>query len=168
MIAAEKNQIIKRIRVEKCKLVGLDGSPGAGKKTFARSLANIFSGNLIQFDKYLSNVSAGKYYDILNLDELKIDIENGLKSQNIIFVVGICLQEILGKINVVPDLIIYVRNKHLKFWTNMDIDKTKLDVIINTIEMNSNKVEREDLESTNAKYHHYFSPVTRSDLVYEW
>ncbi|MFH1249485.1 MAG: hypothetical protein V1715_00095, partial [bacterium] len=148
--------------------VGLDGSLGAGKKTLARSLANEFSGSLIQFDKYLRDISAEKYSDFLKLDELKIDLENKLKSQNIVFVVGICLQEILGKIDIVPDIIIYVRNKHNNFWTNMDIDKTELEVIINKIKMDSNKVEREDLGITNAKYHHYFSPVARSDIFYEW
>ena len=79
--------------------------------------------------------------------------------------------EILGEIHINPDITIYVRNKYENFWTNKEINEKELEVIIKRIEnskTNYDKIDREDLEIANAKYHCNFKPISNSDLVYEW
>ena len=171
MLINEVDQIFEIIKKNNYRLIGLHGAPKAGKSNLAKVLSQQLKCNIIGLDDYLPIKLKGRYPDFIDFNKLKDDINYFLQFEPILIIEGICLLEILVKINLNPDLKIYIKNNYENFWTNNDIDEDRLNCIISKIEKyhkNQPSTDTEDLEISNAKYHCIYKPVANSDIVYEW
>lgn len=104
---------LKKIGVcNKKQIVGVDGFLGAGKTCLADNIKNNFNNNsiaILDIDDKKKNYykhNKGSVLKYTNFDKIKKDIMNCKTS---IFIVSICLFQIFEKININPDLSIYVK-----------------------------------------------------------
>lgn len=105
--------LFEKLRTEQCNIIGVDGTNGARKTTVASALAMELDLPLISLDDYLQK-NQGGFIEFLQYDELSNDIR---KHHNFI-VEGVCLLQALEKVNIQPDVLLYVKRYHLGLWAD--------------------------------------------------
>ena len=164
--------IINRIVESNARIIGIDGAPFSGKSTLAGTLTVQIRAESFSFDKgYIPTNPKGRYPDYVDAKKLKSDVESALERGAKVVIEGPCLRSILKKVNIHPDLIIYVRNKNnATDFINQDITEREylqLESDINNILKHVPDSDGECLEKDNARYHMEFLPVSKADIVYE-
>ena len=93
------------------RVIGLEGFCGAGKSWLAEALVREHGFRDIETDKYVRVKGGDSYYvDRLDLDALKNDIEEAESTQDVRCVIhGICLRDILHRIDKKADAYLYVK-----------------------------------------------------------
>lgn len=170
------DDLIHRMRTHvsanRCLIIGVDGTDGAGKTFLAQAINKSCSGNLISVDSYLDQ-NKGEYFSNIRFDELKQEIERLRKKESPLFIEGICLLKILDKIETKPNILVYV--KHIDrngYWRDERFcDPTrsledKLDSIIrieNSIGIGKGpgNLDREIVE-----YHHNYKPQEKANYIF--
>lgn len=90
-------------------IVSIDGVVGAGKTTFAYKMLAQFGGNILSVDDYLTP-SHGSYLQWIKFRQMKLDFEKlKHRSKSLIVIEGICILAVLQKIDITPDLKVYLR-----------------------------------------------------------
>ena len=90
-------------------IIGIDAWPGAGKTTLARELSWRFKGASVDTDFFRCDEKIEKYsyVDSRKYCELKKSI---IDRDYWIFIAGICLVEIMERLEIRPDIFIYVKS----------------------------------------------------------
>ena len=121
----DEQELVSLVSKHRHKKIGLDGLPGVGKTTLAEHLATALGLDLVKLDDYFSTNPCPTDEEILRLrqegfvnsldyERLQADLR-GMKS----FVIeGICLLEVLNRLDTHLDLIIYVKKQHLGQWVD--------------------------------------------------
>jgi len=99
------NEIIELIERGNFQLICIDGIDGVGKSTLADKLSVSLGFSSINLDDYVEE-EKGNFVDFLNLARLSAAIN---ESKQAIIIEGICLLEVLSKIDRSPDLLIYIK-----------------------------------------------------------
>ncbi len=103
------------IRDKGCCRIGIDGTNGAGKSTTASKLAEILGLTHLNLDEYLQKKKGG-FLDYLKYPEIKQKI-----SELECFVIdGVCLLNVLEKIGIDVDCLIYVKRIRHGLWADKD------------------------------------------------
>jgi len=102
---SDVNEIVELINGGTFQLIGIDGIDGAGKSTLAEKLSGLLGLNHINLDDYAEK-EKGTFVDFLDLNRLN-DALN--ESQQAVIIEGICLLEVLSRIDRCADLLIYIK-----------------------------------------------------------
>lgn len=151
-------------------IIGIDGFNGSGKSYLAEKIMTYLHGVLFSLDCYAGK-NTGVYLN--NFDYERLLKEFNLINQDVRVIIfeGICLLNILEKIDIQLDKLIYV--KHFSsdgFW----IDDRLCDPNI-TLEEALSTIKRMEtncppgignLEREIAKYHHIYNPIEKSQILF--
>ena len=109
MQVADALETIKgRIAGDMVQVVGVDGVQGVGKSTLARRLANECGLCLVSLDDFL-NPDQNRYVDALRIGEAQSACRAVLDAGARLVVEGLCLLEVLDRIGIRADILIYLR-----------------------------------------------------------
>ncbi len=150
--------------------IGVDGTNDAGKSTMAGNLSKILGLRHLNLDEFLIKESGG-YLDYLKYDEIKLQT-----SETKCFVVeGVCLLNVLEKIDTSIDCLIYVKRMRHNLWADereCEITEEIEDFISNEKELMSlfqqtgNVPDSLGLAEEIIRYHYKFKPHKKADLFY--
>lgn len=98
------NEIIGNLGSKPEGIIGIDGHLGAGKSKIAIYLSNFYEIPLLHVDDYLSP-GQDAYFEAVKYGDLKLEIFNAKKP---LIVEGVCLLEVLDKINTVPNHFFFI------------------------------------------------------------
>lgn len=109
--SALSEDICNKIRVlDMARVVGIEGFMGSGKTELGNEIASNIGAGIIHLDDYaLKSHETRTYNECINYMELKSCIDNFRNSYQKIIIEGICLQEVLLSIKIVPDFLIYIK-----------------------------------------------------------
>ncbi len=182
-----KTEVVEQVTSKGFQLLSIDGKDGCGKSTLADFLSKDtgFIHINLDEDKYLKK-NQGKYIDFIKYDILQDDLISLLKNDEIIIVDGICVLNIIDKINLNPEFKIYVkkllshdnwydgRNFNYSISVN-EIINEKEKTLKNFIKMES-KLEGKSYEKYKyqesicheiIRYHHEYKPDLNAHVIYE-
>lgn len=143
--------ILKR---DQFNLIAIDGYCGQGKTFLAGKLSSNFEIPCIELDtsNYLHKNNGG-YIDWIKYDHLKEELEKLQKGKKSIIVEGICVLDILKKINFTPSIHIYIKkliggkwpkDKYLDYSLNINDVISKEEEEIDDFNNWSNSYEESD------------------------
>lgn len=180
-----KNNVACEVENAQIKIITIDGKDGSGKSTVANELCldQRFVHVNLDDSRYLDTKKGG-YVDYIKNDTLLKDIQ---KNQGkIIILDGICILEIMSRINQIPDLKIYVKktDKNGHWYDGLDFDYSRdPEDIIQESENDTKKFMELEMVMDGKKYpkyeyyesifheliryHHNYTPDLNSDIVYE-
>jgi uridine kinase len=95
--------------------IGIDGANGSGKSTLSTELSKVLGFSHINLDDYLEK-NKGGFLEYLRYK----DIEKKLQSLEKYVVEGVCLLEVLEKINHSIDYFVYVQRMRHGIWADED------------------------------------------------
>ena len=119
-----------------CLLIAVDGVHGSGKSTLAQAIGEKLGGRVISLDERYLEKHTGAYRSSIRYEVLREDIERFKTEERALVIEGVCLLEILDKVDVSPDVAIYVKRiDQYGFWVDAGIcDRTQgLDQILEQI-----------------------------------
>lgn len=103
-IYTKSEDIVELLRINKPKIIGIDGKDGTGKSTLAKELSNKLSYKIICLDNYI-NKKQGGYFKFINLQDLKNEIN--LNKNNSLIIEGVMVLKIFQALNISLDFFIY-------------------------------------------------------------
>jgi hypothetical protein len=131
-------------RFEGPAIIGIDGWTGAGKTTLGTALANLVGGSAYDLDVALTHDLNG-YADAVRLDE----VAEALKQPDgLLFVSGICLQQVLSDAARTASAQIYLKRMATWGWADEDELSGKLPEVVGA----SGEAVRQELRSYHAKW----------------
>ena len=142
------------------RIVGIEGSYGAGKTYLGRSLAKHLNGSLFSTDCFVATQGGHTgYVDRLDLYRLKKVITEALRLSQPVILEGICLRDVISRVPPMPvDLFIYVKVLSGETWHyGADLEDFEQGGCESAI--------REPHLSVH-KYHHRTQPHKRADVIY--
>lgn len=91
-------------------LIGVDGIAGAGKTWIAsRLVADLMDARLVDLEDH-SNKHAGSFVNAIRYQDLRGALTGQVGQNRVTVVAGVCLLQVLGRLGITPDLLIYVMN----------------------------------------------------------
>jgi hypothetical protein len=173
--------IIKEIEDSGVKIISIDGWTGSGKSFLMDSLE--IEATKISVDDYYKKHS-DQYVDVIYYDDLKDKV---LESKGLIMLEGICIQEVLNRIVIIPDLTIYIKRlSNGGFWSEEEyvnkenaeeifyLDDKNLEYDIITGEKREISDDEKELTEKRqgvfydlVRYHYKYLPHLNSDIVFE-
>ena len=108
------------MRRESFRLVTIDGIDGAGKSPTASWLAGALGFQWIELDKFLNEGKPG-YVDYIRYADLRQRIFDARSQSTPVIVEGVCVLEVLDRIEEKPDLTIYIKRPSADgFWRDFE------------------------------------------------
>ena len=150
--------------------IGIDGIDGAGKSTIANRLSESLGLSHLNLDDYLDKENGG-FLEHLKYDEIK---QHTLKTRHFI-IEGVCLLNVLEKIETSIDCLIYVKRMCHNLWADervCEITEEIEDFINNEKELIGQFQQTESLPGQLGlageiiRYHYKYKPHKKADLFY--
>lgn len=138
-------------------IVGIDGWTGVGKTTLAKALSDAFGGSIFDLDGAL-NRDRSSYAPSLRLGEIS---EALAAPAGLLFVSGICLRQVLGRVGCAANAHIYV--KRMATWGWADEDELEGGSLAGLGADGGNAVRREMRE-----YHASWLPHLNATYEFHW
>jgi len=171
------NQLKVHLVNNRCTVIGIDGKDGVGKSTLAITLADELDLELIEIDKYLIK-NQGGYVDYIKYPILDEILRNAQKLQKSVIIEGICLIEVLERLMVKPDILIYVKRMMPNGWYDSyycEPNKNPEALLKNIKESNekahklfgSPPPQQDDLRFSIIEYHQEYKPTEKADYFFE-
>ncbi len=172
MITDKPEQVLEYIREQDCRSVGIDGVDHSGKAALARDLAMALGWPLFSLDDYLDG-ERGHFLEALRYEQLA----NELTLFPNFMLEGVCLLAAAERMNVTPDLCIYVKRVRHGIW----IDEEAVAVAADDVEAHllHERHSRQVLEGLQKppaflglaeevmRYHALYSPASNADVIFE-
>ena len=152
-------------------IIGIDGAIGAGKSCLAHAIGSRFGETVISLDKYVTS-GKGRYRTSIRYQSLRQDLERYKGQERVLVVEGVCLLEILDRVDVSPDVVVYVKRVSRNgYWLDEETcDRARgLRELLRDIRSREERVKRPgigDLEREVAEYHCHYTPLARATYVY--
>ncbi len=173
------NELKNRESYSQCIIIGIDGFLGVGKTYFTEELKKILNITAVNIDKYRNKNIEGSVMNI-RLKKMKKDIALMSKKRSLI-IEGICLLNILQKIGVKCDLLIYIKrikqvSSSYSCWQDEDTCEYNgnLEDKIKRYELNAKKFSEDpnykpELTAIKEciKYHQEYKPHINADYCYK-
>ena len=162
-------------------IIAIDGMCGSGKSTLAREISQLLGATHIELDNYLNKNLPG-FVEHIEYDEVGQAVGNSSKQQKAIIVEGVCVLEILKRLEYKPDVLIYVKRLGQDgSWDdeiiNFPPDQTAEEVIANLkrstemitemIRVGVSPSNRETVLDEIIRYHYEYHPHEEADVVFE-
>ncbi|UIN54160.1 hypothetical protein [Pseudomonas kribbensis] len=169
MYCINLQEVIGVIRAARAVCIGVDGKDGSGKSTLARQLSVALELPCVSLDSFLKK-DRGGYVKYIDYRKLEADLEE-FKGY---IVEGVCLHQVLRRVEVSPELNIYVRRVKHGVW----LDEDTLDVSLEEVEsvlvrekvlaslFSSGPVVSLGLSEEIIRYHAEFRPHVNADVIY--
>ncbi len=121
-------------------VISVDGTDGSGKTTLAIALSKALDAERIGLDQFLAR-NKGGFVDHLDCKKLQQKVRNASAFSRRTVVEGVCVQKVLDRISVVPNVRIYVKRLIGSEWTDSQlVDQNKTpDQIIADLEEKLNQ-----------------------------
>lgn len=161
-------EVIDAIRAKCTVRIGIDGIDGAGKSTLAREISEALGLPCISLDSFLEKKMDG-YVEHIDYPKLKAALE---KLEGYV-VEGVCLRQVLGRIQLVPSASIYIKRMQHGIWSDeseLNISKP-VDTVLaeaRTIAslFSSTPITSLGLAEEIIRYHAEFRPHDHADVTY--
>lgn len=150
--------------------IGVDGVDGSGKSTIARKLAESLGVPYINLDDHLTR-NNGNYLDSLRYRDI-VQVLAGFQS----FVIdGICLLNVLEKLNLKLDCLVYVKRIRHGYWANESECEVLGDVedfltrereMVQLLEGTATPPDTLGLAEEVIRYHAIYKPHNKADVIY--
>ncbi len=150
--------------------IGIDGTNDAGKSTMAEKLSKILGLMHLNLDNFLIKESGG-YLGYLKYDEIK---QQASETKHFV-IEGVCLLNVLEKIDTSIDCLIYVKRMRHNLWADereCEITEEIEDFISNEKKLMGLFQQTEDVPDSLGlaeeiiRYHYKFKPHKKADLFY--
>ncbi|MDO3527528.1 hypothetical protein ACNRBH_09155 [Ralstonia pseudosolanacearum] len=143
-------------------LITFDGCTSSGKTTLMNNLAGRLKCPAIDLDQYLDR-QRGEFVNALRLPALTDAIEQGCQQSPVVLVSGVCMREVLDRLQFTAAMNIYVqRNSRTGIPSDLDFldleDGHLLDDTLASL--------LSDLDLEIAAYHEHYRPRRNADVVY--
>ncbi len=143
-------------------LIAFDGCTSAGKTTLMNNLARRLKCPAIDLDQYLDR-QRGEFVNALRLPALTDAIEQGRQQSPVVLVSGVCMREVLDRLQFTAAMNIYVqRNSRTGIPSDLDFldleDGHQVDDTLASL--------LSDLDLEIAAYHERYRPRRNADVVY--
>lgn len=146
--------VLERVRSRDKVVIGIDGATGAGKTCLAKSFREDLGVPLLCMDDYVAK-KRGAYVGCLRGKELRCAVDEALEKTGMVIVEGVCLLEILERIEVTVCVHVYVKRiSAVGLWCDFDICDQEL------------SRDKPNVENEVACYHRRFLPHEQADFVY--
>ena len=149
------------IQAQQSRLIGLDGCDGVGKTGLAKRLVELIDGTVADLDNYLEK-GLGFFVEAIRFNSLRADISSAKKP---VIVVGVCLLQVLERIGVSPETLIYIelriRGDRLE-----DEDLEILNAEDSLDKAPPDDLCLSDLRAEIWKYHQQYKPRRQANVVY--
>ena len=99
-------------------IIGIDGLSGSGKTSYGRFLSYFYNVMLIESDAFVTGCILKQEYDF---ESIKRIIDNRLRHSRPVIIEGICIVDLLSKLNMKSGYLIRVVNLHQ--YENKALDK---------------------------------------------
>lgn len=165
----ELSASVKRTKYQR---IGVDGINGARKSSIAVVIAKDLQLELVSLDDYLQK-NKGGYVEFLHYE----DLMKKLRSLDSFIVEGVCLLEVLDRIEISIDCLVYIKRYHLDMWA----DERELVVDLGSVEdflvkereivamlSGESDADGPSLEEDIIRYHSKYRPQDRADITYRW
>lgn len=168
------NELASYIRQSDSLLIGIDGTDGVGKTRLANDLSKMLGFHSIHLDDFLDK-NRGGFLDYLDYSK----IENSLKYHTKCVVEGICLLDVMGRIGIQLEVLIYIKRRQHGLWTDgraLEIEGDLEEFIGAELQMLNDPVLRSPDEPEHEtlgiaeeiiRYHHRYKPQMKANLLYE-
>ena len=150
--------------------IGIDGTDAAGKSTMAGKLSKILGLTHLNLDDFFIKES-GRYLDYLKYNEIRQQA-----SETKCFVVeGVCLLNVLEKIDTPIDCLIYVKRMRHNLWADereceiteeIEVFISKEKELMRLFQQTENMPDSLGLAEEIIRYHYKFKPHKKADLIY--
>lgn len=161
-------EVIDAIRETHAASIGIDGIDGSGKSTLAREISEALVLPCISLDSFLLKDPDG-YVEYMDYPKLKAALEN-LESY---VVEGVCLIQVLRRIQLAPAATIYIKRVQHDFWSDesqLDISEPVEAVLAGARELanlfSAGPVTNLGLAEEVIRYHAEFRPHDHADVTY--
>lgn len=161
-------EVIDAIRAKGAARIGIDGRDGAGKSTLAQEISGALGLPCISLDCFLEEKMDG-YVEHIDYPKLKATLE---KLEGYV-VEGVCLLQVLGRIQLSPSASIYIKRMQHGVWSDeneLDISKPVDAVLAEAREaaslFSSSPVTNLGLPEEVIRYHDEFRPHDHADFIY--
>jgi len=145
-----------RERLRAAAIIGIDGWTGSGKTTLSKALAARMGGATFDLDKALTR-DQRRYVTAIRLDEVAEALSH---ANQLMFVSGICLRQVLKDAGCAASVYIYV--KRMAAWGWADEDEL-VPGLIPEVRGASGELVREELRS----YHERWKPHLQADFEFQ-
>ena len=161
-------EVIDAIRAISAVRIGIDGIECSGKSTLAREISGALGLPCISLDSFVEKKMGG-YVEHIDYSKLKATLEN-LEGY---VVEGVCLHQVLGRIQLAPSASIYIKRMQHGVWSDeerLDINEP-VDAVLNRERENTSRILCEPVSNLGLaeeviRYHAEFRPHDHADVTY--
>jgi hypothetical protein len=165
---ADREKLLLEISpINQC-IIAIDGEDGVGKTTYlAPFLKEKLGANVFNIDENL-NKEMGGCLDHINYSQVKRDLNCIPKGP--IIIEGVALLDVLNRIGVKPDFIIYACNRSwFNEWESYEDDKLTLEQIIDDVKRKilivSSSCQLTEFRKEVYQYTFQFNPFKNADKI---
>lgn len=158
---------IENLSLKSSGIVSIDGVDGVGKSTLACKIAEELSLPYIEIDTFVQEQQGG-YIDHIDYDRLSESIKQAIITNQVIILEGICVQQVLKKLDLNSNAKVYVRvMNNYGFWMDrirfFPPDKSADEMIAERKAKRFSLGHVEDI----IQYHYTFKPHENADYIFE-
>jgi len=151
-------------------VVGIDGVNGSGKSTLAVNISKEITGRIINVDDYVEK-NKGEYLSRVAYQTLQKAVNQFVSaSEPIIIIEGVCLLNVLEKIKIQPDILVYIKRiGSYGFWIDDKLcdSEIPLEDALQFISRAETVHGVGNLDREIAVYHRNYSPLEKADFIFE-
>ncbi len=152
--ANSASELARRLSRFQGGLIAIDGYPGVGKSTVAHELATRLRVQCVHLDDFLLR-NRGAFLKYLRYEQLSSALH-----QRPLVVEGVCLLAVLDRLEVIPDVVVYVQA------LDSTSQQSKNAAIASGDIARGSSGQGDGLSQEVAEYHRHFRPVEKADIIY--
>lgn len=159
--------VIQNLSFELPKIISIDGVDGVGKSSLAQKMSDESNLQHLEIDNYIQKQQGG-YIDHIDYSLLTKSIRQFINAKQGIVLEGVCVQQVLKKINLASTVKIYIRMiDEYGLWMHQMLlfppDKSADEVIAERKAKRFPLGHMEDI----IRYHYTFKPYESADYIFE-